>query len=141
MKFIKKVLVAPVNQIIGSIVDTLNINDKTKNTYSARVIDEMNRYSTNETIIGYFVKSDGTKKNVYRKFSETNVTANGNIKLIETGSFDDIFDLSIYKKTSGNHEPFDMTKWWSNRSTGQIMATISSTGVYTCCVTYTKTTD
>ena len=104
-------------------------------------VESPNIYSTEEIVIGYFVKSDGTKKPVYRMFKETNVTTTGNITLIETGSLDDIFDMTIYKKTTGNHEAFDMTKWWSVRSTGKITAVISSTGVYTCCITYTKTTD
>ena len=38
-KKIKKVSVAPIDPITGSIVDTTNIDDKTSNTYSANVID------------------------------------------------------------------------------------------------------
>lgn len=37
---IKKVSVAKLDPITGSIVDTTNIDDKTVNTYSARVIDK-----------------------------------------------------------------------------------------------------
>ena len=40
-KKIKKVSVAPIDPITGSIVDTTNIDDKTKNTYSANVIDKL----------------------------------------------------------------------------------------------------
>ena len=40
-KKIKKVSVAPLDPITGSIVDTTNIDDKTTNTYSAEIIDGM----------------------------------------------------------------------------------------------------
>ncbi len=39
IKYIQKK--STVQPITGKIVDTLNIEDKTKNTYSARVIDQM----------------------------------------------------------------------------------------------------
>lgn len=38
-KKIKKVSVAPIDPITGSIVNTTNIDDKTVNTYSAEIID------------------------------------------------------------------------------------------------------
>ena len=38
---IKKVSVAPIDPITGSVVDTTNIDDKTSNTYSANVIDNL----------------------------------------------------------------------------------------------------
>lgn len=140
MKYIQKKSTAEIPEVNGAVVDTRNVADKTTNAYSARIIDEMNTYSTEETIIGYFKKADGMIKPVYRKFNETNVTATGNITLIETGSLDDIFDLCICKKGAGNHDKFT-DGWWSVKSTGKITCAISSTGTYTCCITYTKLTD
>lgn len=61
MRYIKKK--SAVKPITGSIVDTTNIDDKTTNTYSARVIDKMNTYSTEEQVIGTW--RDG--KPIYRK--------------------------------------------------------------------------
>lgn len=59
MKLIEKKTVAPVEPITGSIVDTTNINDKTKNTYSANVIDNLIETITNDN--GTAIKfPDGT---------------------------------------------------------------------------------
>ena len=56
MKFIKRK--SALKPITGSIVDTFNVNDKTKNTYSANVIDELVKevYSTEEKVIGTFLE-------------------------------------------------------------------------------------
>ena len=61
-KKIKKVSVAPIDAITGSIVDSTNIADKTVNTYSANVIDKFNAYSATEQVVGTF---NGVK--LYRK--------------------------------------------------------------------------
>ena len=39
MKTIKKVAISHIEPVTGSIIDSNNISDKTKNTYSARVLD------------------------------------------------------------------------------------------------------
>lgn len=63
MKYIEKKSVVPIELATGSIFDTTNIGDKTKNTYSARIIDEMNTYSTEETMVGIWHNN----KPLYRK--------------------------------------------------------------------------
>lgn len=67
MKIIEKKSVVPLPPTTGSISDTLNVDDKTTNAYSARVIDEMNTYSTEEKVVGTYIETDGTKKPIYRK--------------------------------------------------------------------------
>ena len=67
MKRIKKVSTAKVDPITGSVSDTYNITDKTKNAPSIRLTEEMidkkNNYSTEEIVIGTWI--DG--KPLYRK--------------------------------------------------------------------------
>lgn len=50
MKYIVKKSVAELPAIQGSISDTTNITDKTKNTYSARVIEELAGANTTSSI-------------------------------------------------------------------------------------------
>lgn len=72
-KKIKKVSVAELKPITGSIVDTTNIDDKTVNTYSANVIDKFNTYSTEETFTGkYWI--DGKK--IYGKVIKSKTGSN-----------------------------------------------------------------
>ena len=65
--YIEKKSTAKIPEVNGAVVDTRNVDDKTTNTYSARVIDEMNTYSTEEVIVGIWLEKDGTKKPLYRK--------------------------------------------------------------------------
>lgn len=73
-KLVKKVAVTPVDPITGSIVDGTNIDDKTVNTYSAKIIDELVKevYSTEEQVVGTWI--DG--KPIYRKVIETGEISN-----------------------------------------------------------------
>lgn len=74
MKYIKRK--SAVRPITGSIVDTTNIDDKTSNTYSARVIEELVKdvYSTSETVVGTWI--DG--KPIYRKVINFNIPSGAN---------------------------------------------------------------
>ena len=51
MKRIRKVAETPVDETTGSIVDTTSIDDKTTNTYSARIIDESIDYAVSNISI------------------------------------------------------------------------------------------
>lgn len=62
MKYIKKVAVTPIEPATGSIFDGTNITDKSRNTYSANVIDKFNTYSTEEQVVGTW-----NGKPLYRK--------------------------------------------------------------------------
>lgn len=72
MKFIKRK--SALKPITGSIVDTFNIANKTTNTYSARVIDDLvsssggeteNIYSTTEQVIGTWIDGQTLYRKVY----------------------------------------------------------------------------
>ena len=62
--YIEKKSTAEIPEVHGAVVDTRNITDKTTNAYSARIIDEMNIYSTEEIFTGkYWING----KPIYRK--------------------------------------------------------------------------
>lgn len=51
-KYIEKKSVAPIDPITGSIVDTTNIDNKAKNTYSANIIDGLNNELLSKVLTG-----------------------------------------------------------------------------------------
>jgi hypothetical protein len=62
MKYIKRVSKVKNDDTKGYIINSTNVVDKEKNTYSANVIDKFNTYSTEEQLIGKWMG-----KNHYRK--------------------------------------------------------------------------
>lgn len=68
MKYLEKKSIVPMEKATGSISDTLNIEDKITNTYSARIIDELTGIETITNDKGRAVKfPDGTLINFIDK--------------------------------------------------------------------------
>ena len=117
-KKIKKVSVATVDPITGSIVDGTNIVDKSKNTYSANTIEQLLAGTTlyesetfastgnlSESInnfkrIGvYAFNADG--QNIYQEMLVSSINSDGNlVTSFINGSIASINDATFYGKTA-----------------------------------------
>ena len=148
MKYIKRK--SAVKPITGNIVDTTNIDDKTTNTYSARVIDEMNTYSTEEKVVGIWI--DG--KPIYRKVvyfgalpNATSKTVNHNISnldiLINSYGFGKRSDDYYFSVFYPNTKVEQSIRMLINSTTIEInTASIDRSNIYVYVILeYTKTTD
>lgn len=100
MKIKKKNTTIPIN---GKIVDTENVEDKTSNAPSMRLVEEMTKdiYSTAEQAIGTWI--DG--KTIYRKvYHIDTVTGTTQYQLDNNSNIDFItrYDGSIYNPSTGS---------------------------------------
>ena len=158
-KKIKKVSVAELDPITGSIVDTTNIDNKSSNTYSANIIDKFNSYSTEETVVGTWING----KPLYRKVmeviiptttadgtvAETSYTVSDNVhRIINIQGYADVTTSASYTIyfptviTNSNYKLFARQNISDNNKL-QIQNAIKAFSGFTAFLTveYTKTTD
>lgn len=154
MIYIEKKSVVSIPEVNGAVSDTWNINDKTTNAPSIRLVEELipsviienNIYSTEETIIGFRINSDGSKQPVYRKFIDKSITGGSNRTIATIENMKDLirYDGSVFKgtyPTSGNHENiYSMWTVVSRNKCNFVVETIN-TGRLVLTLEYTKTTD